>query len=72
MSELSKTIIVRCTFDLPVEVPESDDYDEIFDIEENHCPGTGRVGAVIDALIKEHDENHTCWACAVQGKCEII
>lgn len=73
-SEKTRTIIVKCTLEVPVEVPDTEEYAgiETFDIEENHCPGTGLVGAAIDALIKKHDAQGTCWACAVKGECEIL
>lgn len=67
-----KTIKVKCTFVIPVEVPDDPDYNEVFDIEINHCPGTGLVGVALDEHIKKHDEQHTCWACALDGKCEIV
>lgn len=69
-----KIINVKVTFTVPVEVPDTPEYKEImvFDIEENHCPGTGLVGIAIDKLIKEHEANDTCWACAVNGENEII
>lgn len=72
MSEKTKTILVRCTVDVPVQVPDNEEYDVNFDIEENHCPGTGLVGAAIDALIKKHDEESTCWACSLNGSNTII
>ncbi len=67
-----KKILVKCTLYVPIEVPEDKDYNENFDIEENHCPGTGIVGAAIDELITWGEENGFCWACKVKGKCEII
>ena len=67
-----KTIKVRVTFTLPVEIPDDEDYDANFDIEENHCPGTGRVGNAIEAHIKKHDGLNMCWGCAVEGTCKII
>lgn len=63
--------MVKCTFTIPVEIPDDPEYDMCFDIEDNHCPGTGLVGAAIDKHIKEFDEKGMCWACALQGKCEI-
>lgn len=73
----TKIIYVKCTFTLPVEVPdnkfpENKDYDEYFDIEENHCIGTGNVGAALDKRIKEFDEKHFCWACGISERCEIV
>lgn len=66
------TVRVRCTFELDVKVPSDWDDDQIrFDIEENHCPGTGIVGAALDALIADADRTKTCWACP-RGKNEIV
>lgn len=68
-----KKIKVKVTFTIPVEVPDDvEGYDEVFDIEENHCPGTGIVGMAIDQHIKEFGKNSMCWACALDGKCEIV
>jgi hypothetical protein len=65
-----RTVRVRCTFEINVEVPDDwDDEQILFDIEENHCPGTGRVGAAVDALIAKKD---VCWACALDGTNEVL
>lgn len=66
------TIMVRCTFTIPVEVPDDPDYDAGFDIDENHCPGTGRVGAALDAVMAKHAAASTCWACTLNGVCKIV
>lgn len=63
---------VRVTLELEVEIPPDTDYDVVFDIEENHCPGTGLVGAAIQQAIAEHTKNNTCWGCALNGKNEIL
>ena len=68
----TRTISVKCTFVIPIQVPVDEEYDETFDIEENHCPGTGRVGSALTSHIEEFDKNHMCWACALDGKCEIL
>lgn len=65
-------ILVKCTFVIPVEVPDDPDYSVHFDIEDNHCPGTGLVGSALDEIMEKHREKSTCWACALQGKNEII
>ena len=70
-----KKITVKCTIEVPIEVKDdyyTEDFTPEFDIEENHCPGTGLVGAAIDKIIEEHNKNSTCWACSLNGKCEII
>lgn len=69
--EKTKKILVRCTIYVPVEVPDNPDYDMYFDIEDNHCPGTGLVGAALENLIEESNKNSTCWACP-HGKNEIV
>lgn len=61
---------VKCTVYVEVELP--DDADASFMIEDNGCPGTGVVGAEIMRLIEHHEESRTCWACAAQGKNEIV
>lgn len=68
----TRTIYVKCSFVIPVEIPDNPDYDAIFDIEENHCPGTGRVGVALDRHIKQSDEAGVCWACNLKGKNEIV
>lgn len=70
-----RTIHVKCTFVVPIQVGDdyyNDEFTEEFDLVENHCPGTGLVGVAIDKLMKECDKNHVCWACSVNGKCEIV
>jgi hypothetical protein len=70
-----KTLLVKCTFEIPIEVEDNyydEDFTPDFDIEENHCPGTGVVGAAFDEIYKRSDENSVCWACALKGKNEII
>ncbi len=68
-------IKVRCSFVIDVEVPspeEDPEYDAEFDIEENHCPGTGRVGAALDKVMSRAEDLNVCWACNLQGKNEIV
>lgn len=61
---------VRCSFVIEVEI--ADDLDPKFVIEENGCPGTGIVGSTLDAHMDKCDVDGVCWACALQGKNEII
>lgn len=63
---------VRCTFYVDVEVPDDPDYDPVFDLEENNCPHTGRVGAALDEVMRRCEAASTCWACTLGGKCEIV
>ena len=67
--------LVKCTLELEVEIeaPDSCDRDHVmFMIEDDGCPGTGPIGAAIEAKIKEHREAGTCWACAMQGVNEVM
>jgi hypothetical protein len=62
-------VVVRCEFEVTVEVDESQTLDEVtFMIEENSCPGTGIVGAAVDAAMKAAQESGTCWACGLRAK----
>lgn len=65
-------MLVKCTIIVPIEVPDDPDYNMFFDIEDNHCPGTGIVGAKIDEVMERCREKSICWACNLQGKNEII
>lgn len=67
------TVRVRCTFEIDVPVPDDWDDEMIhFDIEENHCPGTGLVGGALEDAIEDGDKRGLCWACARSGKNEIL
>lgn len=70
-----KTIRVRCTLDINVEVPaDMDDHQLQFSIEENSCPGTSWVGNAIDQHMElyEKEKNGFCWACALHGTNMIL
>ncbi len=69
---MKRTILVKCTLIVPVSVPDDADYDATFDIEENHCPGTGLVGTAIDKVRKVCNQAGTCWACVFKGKNQIV
>ena len=69
----TRRVTVRCTYTIEVDVPtDVPGYDERFDIEENHCPGTGRVGAAFDAHRARCDAEGVCWACGLGGRNEIV
>lgn len=70
---MSKRIaVVECTVRVEVELPDDPNYDPTFDIEENHCPGTGIVGAALDTKFAAgHEHGSACWACP-GGKNKII
>ena len=65
-------ILVKCTLIVSVEVPDDPEYDVHFDIEENHCPGTGLVGSAIDEVLRQAEIESVCWACNLQGTNEIV
>lgn len=62
--------IVQCTYEIEVEL--SDDVNARFIIEENGCPGTGVVGAALEELMEECDEEGICWACKLGGENRIL
>jgi hypothetical protein len=68
-----RTIVVKCTYLIPVEFP-ADWTDEMirFEVEQNGCPGTGFTGAAFDAHLKSKGEESICWACTLQGENKII
>lgn len=64
-------VLVECTVQLEVEI--SDDIeDPYFLIEDNGCPGTGSVGAALDAAMNHGEENSVCWACNLKGTNKIL
>ena len=73
MSQLveRRRVLVECRFEIWVDYKDSDT-DLEFDIEENHCPGTGNVGMTLDACMAEHEQASTCWACALNGSNKIL
>lgn len=65
-------INVKCEFTIPIEIPDDPEYDMHFDIEDNHCPGTGRVWEALKKHISQCEEAQRCWACALDGTCKIV
>lgn len=63
-------LLVKCTLFVTVEI--DDDSDPQFMIEENSCPGTGSVGAAIDAAMEHAKEKSVCWSCNLRGKNQIV
>ena len=72
MKTETKIIWVEVKLTLPIEIPVYEEYNENFDIEDNHCPATGIVGSMIEESIKVFDNHSFCWACAMQGKNRIV
>jgi hypothetical protein len=70
--EIDMKIKVKCTYFIDVEVSDDPEYSAKFDIEENHCPGTGIVGATLDQVRREAEAEHICWACLLGGENEIV
>jgi len=65
-------ILVEVKLFVPIEIPDDPEYDMHFDIEENHCPGTGIVGVAIIKMIEECKRKNVCWACNFRGENKII
>lgn len=64
---------VKASVFVEVDVPDGWDQSDIqFHIEENHCPGTGEVGAAIDQAYAHGKKYSVCWACNLQGQNEIL
>jgi hypothetical protein len=63
---------VRCSYVIEVELPDTQRNSAAWVIEENGCPGTGVVGAALDEQMRLHEEQSTCWACALGGQNQII
>ncbi len=64
---------VRASVEIDVEFDDEVDNDLIhFMVEENSCPGTGIVGGALRALVHQHDEASTCWACGNNGENKIL
>lgn len=66
-------IRVRASVELDVEVPSDWTPGDVqFYIEENGCPGTSAVGAILRAAIEEGEESRTCAACTLGAENKII
>lgn len=65
-----RTIKVRASFDVEIEVPAEWDDDMVrFYVEENGCPGTGAVGSAVVAAVEGRAlDGGECWACARNGE----
>lgn len=66
-------IKVECRFEVNVYVPDhwTEEFTK-FMIEEHGCPGTGAVGAVVDAQMARAERQGYCWACALKGENKIL
>lgn len=63
---------VRVSFEVEIEVDGDPARDDLsFDIEDNHCPGTGLVGNAVQDLIERNIGSDSCLMCP-HGKNEII
>ncbi len=63
---------VRCSFEIDVEFNESDRDRIGFIVEENGCPGTGKVGAAIEKRIESQEKQNYCWACGLNSENKIL
>lgn len=71
MDKPTRTVTVEVTFRIDVQVPDDPEYDAEWDLEENHCAGTGRVGAAFDEHYRKHEAG--CWSCGLKGtKVKIV
>jgi hypothetical protein len=66
-------VYVKCTFTIPVELPDNYSDEEVhFLIEEDCCPGTGPVWSALRDLIEKSEEEHFCWACINEGENKVV
>jgi hypothetical protein len=70
-----RTIIAKCTFNFPIEVPdEFNDSDLekldgfIHSIEKDECPASGIIGEAFEKIRSEALAEKKCWGCALNGK----
>jgi hypothetical protein len=64
---------VQCTFIVDVPIPQGiDDGLLRFMIEDNGCPATGTVGAVVMQEIVRCEAASVCWACNFQAENKIL
>ena len=63
-------VLVRCSYEIEVELDEKEN--PFFVIEENGCPGTGRVGSALTKHMEDCGARYICWSCSLNGKNEII
>jgi len=68
-----KVVTVQITAELIVNFPDDIKDSTIrFIVEENSCPGTDRVGAELENVIKEAREKSVCWACGRNGVNKVL
>jgi hypothetical protein len=65
-----KRIKVMCSFFVEVELTDEQYERRYFIIEDNGCPGTGIVGAAVQAAMDVDDG--FCWACRLAGQNRIV
>lgn len=59
-----RKIKVKCTIFIEVEYQDNDPIEFIeFDVEENHCPGTGRFFTALKEKVEKQDEGNVCIFC---------
>jgi GTP cyclohydrolase III len=65
--------IVKIEMAVPVVLGDDETTDAAeFDIEENHCPGTGRVELSLRSITKDFEDHGVCAACALGGDNKIL
>jgi hypothetical protein len=68
---MAHRVKVECRFVIEVEIDMPIEELEFY-VEENSCPGTGRVGSALEEHMAAHEAASTCWACALQGENKIL
>lgn len=64
-----KKVIVEYVIQIPILYPDSWNEDDIvFDVEENHCIATGKVGLALEELKHTSDKDGVCWACKTEQR----
>lgn len=69
---LKRKVRIMCTFFVEVELDEEEYQRRHFIVEDNGCPGTGAVGAVLYKVMDETEEQGICWACKLGGSNVIV
>ena len=67
-----KRVRVLCSYIVEVEMSDEDYARRHFDIEDNGCPGTGVIGAILYKALEQSEEDGFCWACKLSGQNRII
>ncbi len=64
--------VVLCKYLIEVEIHDEVDDIAEFIIEDNGCPGTGPMGAALEAVMDRCEKDSTCWACTLGATTKIV